>query len=41
MKDLANIPWSRLGGLIPSISFAWPSLLWLLLLVPLMVAGSS
>ena len=39
MKSLANIPWSRLGGLIPSISFAWPNLLWLLLLVPLMIAG--
>jgi Ca-activated chloride channel family protein len=39
MKALANIPWSRLGGLIPSISFAWPNLLWLLLLVPLMIAG--
>ncbi len=39
MKSLAGIPWSRLGGLIPAISFAWPSLLWLLLLVPLMIAG--
>jgi Ca-activated chloride channel homolog len=39
MKALENLPWSRLGGLIPSISFAWPSLLWLLLLVPLMIAG--
>jgi Ca-activated chloride channel family protein len=39
MKTLAGIPWSRLGGLIPGISFAWPSLLWLLLLVPLIIAG--
>jgi Ca-activated chloride channel family protein len=39
MKALANLSWSRLGGLIPGISFAWPSLLWLLLLVPLMIAG--
>jgi Ca-activated chloride channel homolog len=39
MKTLAGIPWSRLGGLMPSVSFAWPSLLWLLLLVPVMIAG--
>jgi Ca-activated chloride channel homolog len=39
MKGWLDIPWSRLGGLVPSISFAWPSLLWLLLLVPLMIAG--
>lgn len=39
MKGLAQIPWSRLGGLIPDISFLWPQLLWLLLLVPLAVAA--
>jgi Ca-activated chloride channel family protein len=39
MKGWPDIPWSRLGGFIPSISFAWPGLLWLLLLVPLMIAG--
>ena len=39
MKTLAAVPWSRLGGLVPGISFAWPSLLWLLLLVPLIIAG--
>jgi Ca-activated chloride channel family protein len=39
MKSWPNIPWSDLGGLAPSISFAWPSLLWLLLLVPLMIAS--
>ena len=38
MKTFAHIPWSRLGGLFPAISFQWPSLLWLLLLVPLLVA---
>jgi Ca-activated chloride channel family protein len=38
MKFLEQIPWSRLGGFIPSISFDWPIALWLLLLVPLMVA---
>ena len=39
MKALEHIPWSRLWGFIPSISFGWPGLLWLLLLVPLMIAG--
>jgi hypothetical protein len=39
MNALANIPWSRLGGVIPAISFQWPDLLWLLLLVPLLVAA--
>src|SRR5215469_2617503 len=38
MSALAHVPWSRLGGLIPAISFQWPNLLWLLLLVPLLVA---
>ena len=38
MKDFFGIPWSRLGGFIPSISFSWPSFLWLLLLVPVIVA---
>ncbi len=39
MTGLPHIPWSRLGGLIPSISFNWPSVLWLLLVVPLLIAG--
>jgi Ca-activated chloride channel family protein len=39
MSALAHIPWSRLGGLIPAISFQWPLMLWFLLLVPLLVAG--
>jgi Ca-activated chloride channel homolog len=39
VKGLEHITWWRLGGLIPSISFDWPSLLWLLLLVPLLIAG--
>jgi len=38
MKALEQISWSRLGGLIPSISFDWPIALWLLLLVPVIVA---
>lgn len=38
MSDWLDIPWSRLGGLIPSISFSWPSLLWLLLVVPFLIA---
>ena len=38
MNTLAHIPWSRLGGLIPAISFQWPGMLWLLLLVPVLVA---
>lgn len=39
MKTIEQFSWSRLGGLIPSISFDWPTGLWLLLLVPLMVAA--
>jgi len=39
MKVWPDIPWSRLGGFIPSISFSWPWMLWLLLLVPLLIAG--
>lgn len=39
MSGLTHIPWSHLGGLIPAISFQWPLLLWLLLLVPLLVAA--
>jgi Ca-activated chloride channel family protein len=39
MNALPNIPWSRLGGFIPAITFQWPNLLWLLLLVPLLVAA--
>jgi len=39
MKDLEHVPWSRIWGFVPSVSFAWPSLLWLLLLVPVMIAG--
>ena len=35
---MKQIPWSKLTGLVPAISFQWPSLLWLLLLVPLAVA---
>jgi Ca-activated chloride channel family protein len=38
MKSLEQISWSRLTGFIPSISFDWPIALWLLLLVPLIVA---
>ena len=38
MKTFFGIPWSRLGGFIPSISFSWPSFLWLLLLVPVIIA---
>jgi Ca-activated chloride channel family protein len=38
MNTLAQIPWSRLGGLVPAISFQWPGMLWLLLLVPVLVA---
>lgn len=38
MKDLFGIPWSRVGGFIPSISFSWPIVLWLLLLVPAIIA---
>jgi Ca-activated chloride channel family protein len=39
MKWLENITWSRIWGLVPSISFDWPIALWLLLLVPLLVAA--
>jgi Ca-activated chloride channel homolog len=39
MKGQEHMTWSHLGDLIPSISFVWPSLLWLLLLVPLLIAG--
>ncbi|HEX4178777.1 MAG TPA: VWA domain-containing protein [Rhizomicrobium sp.] len=39
MSGLAHMPWSRLGGLIPAISFQWPLMLWFLLLVPLLVAA--
>jgi len=39
MKDLEHVPWSRIWGFVPSVSFAWPSLLWLLLLLPVMIAG--
>jgi Ca-activated chloride channel family protein len=38
MKSLGDISWSRLWGFVPSISFSWPVALWLLLLVPLLVA---
>jgi Ca-activated chloride channel family protein len=39
MKSLSNISWSRIWGFVPSISFNWPIALWLLLLVPLMIAA--
>jgi len=39
MKSLDQYSWSRLWGLVPSISFDFPIALWLLLLVPLMIAG--
>ena len=39
MSGLAHIPFWRMGGLIPALSFAWPGMLWFLLLVPLLVAG--
>src|ERR1044071_2713609 len=39
MKMFEQINWSRLGGFIPTISFDTPILLWLLLLVPAMIAG--
>jgi Ca-activated chloride channel family protein len=38
MKGLEHITWARLWGFVPSISFQWPLFLWLLLLVPLLVA---
>src|ERR1700712_1842783 len=34
-----QIPWSRAGEFVPGISFLWPSFLWLLLLVPVMVGA--
>ena len=36
-NSFKQIPWSHAGDFVPGISFLWPSLLWLLLLVPLMV----
>jgi Ca-activated chloride channel family protein len=39
MKGTENISWQRIWGFVPSISFDWPLALWLLLLVPLMIAG--
>jgi Ca-activated chloride channel family protein len=39
MKALENLSWQRIWGFVPSISFDWPWALWLLLLVPLMIAG--
>lgn len=38
MKTFFGMPWSRIGGLVPSISFSWPVMLWALLLVPLIAA---
>jgi Ca-activated chloride channel family protein len=37
LDHIKQIPWSRLGEFVPGISFLWPALLWLLLLVPLLV----
>jgi Ca-activated chloride channel family protein len=34
---MKSIPWSRLTELVPGMSFAWPTLLWLLLLVPVFI----
>ncbi|HET7085123.1 MAG TPA: VWA domain-containing protein [Rhizomicrobium sp.] len=39
MTGMEKFTWSRLTGFIPSISFDWPPALWLLVLVPLMIAG--
>ena len=39
MIPLTHIPWSRLAGFVPAISFQWPIALWALLLVPLLVAA--
>jgi len=39
MKGLEHLTWARLWGFVPSISFQWPLFLWLLLLVPLLVAA--
>ncbi len=38
MMGLEHLTWARLWGFVPSISFQWPLFLWLLLLVPLLVA---
>jgi Ca-activated chloride channel family protein len=38
MKGLEHLTWARLWGFVPSISFQWPLFLWLLLVVPLLVA---
>ncbi len=35
--QIKQIPWSRAGDFVPGISFLWPSFLWLLLLVPVLV----
>jgi Ca-activated chloride channel family protein len=37
LDHIKQIPWNRLGEFVPGISFLWPSLLWLLLLIPLLV----
>ena len=39
MKGMENLSWQRIWGFVPSISFDWPLALWLLLLVPLMIAA--
>ena len=36
-NSFRQFPWSRAGEFVPGISFLWPSFLWLLLLVPVMV----
>lgn len=36
LDHIGKIPWNRLGEFVPGISFLWPSLLWLLLLIPLL-----
>ena len=36
LDHIRKIPWSRLGEFVPGVSFLWPGLLWLLLLVPLL-----
>jgi Ca-activated chloride channel family protein len=36
-NSFKQIPWSHAGDFVPGISFLWPSLLWLLLLVPVMI----
>jgi Ca-activated chloride channel family protein len=35
--QIKQIPWSRAGEFVPGIGFLWPSFLWLLLLVPVLV----